>query len=56
MIQFSELRETGSDYCEIAVTKPKIKSTSKQTKINITSSINQIVIRYGGKYHRVAVW
>ena len=30
---------------EIAVAKPKIKLTSKQTKINITSSINQMVIR-----------
>ena len=34
--------------------KPKIISTSKQTKINIISSINQTVIRYGGKSHRVA--
>ena len=37
-------------------TKSKIKSTSKQMKINITSSISQIVIRSDGKSHRVAVW
>ena len=43
-------------HVEIAVTKPKIKSTSKQAKINITSSINQIVILQGGKSHRVAFW
>ena len=36
--------------------KPRIKSSTKQTKINITSSINQMVIQWGGKSHRVAVW
>ena len=30
---------------QMAVTKSEIKLTSKQTKINITSSISQIVIR-----------
>ena len=39
-----EFNSTGFS-CHIAVTKPKINSTSKQTKISITSSINQIVIR-----------
>ena len=31
-----ELESTGFS-CQIAVTKPKIKSTSHQTKINVTS-------------------
>ena len=38
-----EFESTGFS-CQIAVTRPKIKLTSKQTKISITSSINQIVI------------
>ena len=37
--------------------KARIKSSRKQTKkLNVTSSINQMVIRQGGKSHRVAVW
>ena len=37
---------------QIAVTKSKIKSTSKQNESQ--HHINQIVIRYSGKSHRVA--
>ena len=36
--------------------KPRIKSPSNQTEINIPSSINQMLIQWGGKSHQVAVW
>ena len=39
-----EVESTGFS-CHIAITKPKLNSTCKQTKLKIRSSINQIVIR-----------
>ena len=40
------------------VTKKEIESNHhvNKQKLNVTSPINQMVIRYGGKSHKVAVW
>ena len=35
--------------------RTRIKSSSNKTEFNTPSSINQMVIQLGGKYHRVAV-